>query len=91
MALRGPTRSVAAKEVAVAKIINKRGPLGGRNKKEEDDDHDEDDESGEPEFQKAAEAMCVDDGASLHTSHQQLKQWARELQRQSRRLMPKGR
>ena len=38
-------------------------------KKEEDDDHDEDDESSEHEFQKAMEAMCVDGGASLHTSH----------------------
>ena len=42
-------------------------------KKEEDDDHDEDDEFGEHEFQKAMEAMCVDGGASLHTSHRQLK------------------
>ena len=28
MLLRGPARSVAAKEVAAAKIINKRGPHG---------------------------------------------------------------
>ena len=54
-------------------------PAQGRNKKQEDDDHDEDDESGEHEFQKATEAMCVDGGASLHTSHRQLKQWAREI------------
>ena len=54
-------------------------PARGRNKKQEDDDHDEDDESGEQEFQKAMEAMCVDGGASLHTSHRQLKQWAREI------------
>ena len=51
----------------------------GREKKQEDDDHDEDDESGEQEFQKATEAMCVDGGASLHTSHRRLKQWAREI------------
>ena len=51
----------------------------GRDKKEEDDDHDEDDESGEHEFQKATEAMCVDGGASLHTSHCRLKLWAREV------------
>ena len=44
-------------------------PARGRDKKEEDDDHDEDDESGEHEFQKATEAMCVDGGASLHSSH----------------------
>ena len=54
-------------------------PTRGRDKKEEDDDHDEDDEFGEHEFQKAMEAMCVDGGASLHTSHRQLKQWAREI------------
>ena len=28
MALRGPARSVAAKEVAAARIIDKKGPLG---------------------------------------------------------------
>ena len=48
-------------------------PARGRDKKQEDDDHDEDDESGEHEFQKATKAMCVDGGASLHTSHRQLK------------------
>ena len=41
---------------------------------------DEDDEgSSDQEFQKAIEAMCVDEGASLHSSHRQLKQWAREI------------
>ena len=54
-------------------------PSRGRDKKQEDDDHDEDDESGDHEFQKATKAMCVDGGASLHTSHRQLKQWAREI------------
>ena len=54
-------------------------PARGRVKKQGDDDHDEDDESGEHEFQKATEAMCVDGGASLHSSHRQLKQWAREI------------
>ena len=48
-------------------------PARGRDKKQEDDGHDEDDESGEQEFQKATEDMCVDGGASLHTSHRQLK------------------
>ena len=43
-------------------------PARGRDKKQEDDGHDEDDESGEQEFQKATEAMCIDGGASLHTS-----------------------
>ena len=73
-----PARSMAAKEAAAAWITSKRGPLGPH-KKQEDDDHDEDDESGEHEFQKATEAMCIDGGASLHTSHRQLKQWAREI------------
>ena len=54
-------------------------PAQGRDKNQEDDDHDEDDESGDHEFQKATEAMCVDGGASLHISHRQLKQWAREI------------
>ena len=54
-------------------------PARGRDKKQEDDDHDEDDESGDQEFQKATEAMCVDGGASLHTSQCQLKQWAHEI------------
>lgn len=48
-------------------------PAWGRDKKQEDDGHDEDDESGDHEFQKATEAMCVNGGASLHTSHRQLK------------------
>ena len=44
-------------------------PARGCDKKPEDDDHEEDDESGDQELQKATEAMCVDGGASLHTSH----------------------
>ena len=35
--------------------------------------------SGEQEFQKATEAMCIDGGDSLHTSHCQLKKWAPEV------------
>ena len=54
-------------------------PARGRDKKEGDDDREEDDESSEHEFQKATEAMCIDGGASLHTSHRQLKQWACEI------------
>ena len=54
-------------------------PARGRDKKQEDDDHDEHDESGEQEFQKATEAMWVHGDASLHNSHRQLKQWAREI------------
>ena len=42
-------------------------------------EEEDDDETSEQEFQKATEAMCVDGGASLHSSHRQLKQWAREV------------
>ena len=48
-------------------------PARGRDKKQEGDDHDEDDEFRDHEFRKDTEAMCVDGGASLHTSHRQLK------------------
>ena len=50
--------------------------------KDEDDEEDEDmddDEADEQEFQKATEVLCIDGGASLHTSHRQLKQWMREV------------
>jgi hypothetical protein len=56
----------------------KEKPARGRDKEEDDDDEDGD-ESSEHEFQKATEAMCVDGGASLHSSHRQLKQWVREI------------
>ena len=56
-------------------------PPRGRDKDEDDgDDEDMDDEeTDEQEFQKATEVLCVDGGASLHTSHRQLKQWVREV------------
>ena len=59
------------------KIKQRQGdrPPRGRDK-DEDDDNDEDmddDEADEQEFQKATEVLCVDGGASLHTSHRQLK------------------
>src|SRR4051812_19542991 len=56
-------------------------PPRDRDKNEDDDeDEDMDDvETSEQEFQKATEVLCVDDSASLHTSHRQLKQWAREV------------
>jgi hypothetical protein len=54
----------------------KEKPARDREKKEGEDDGDDDDEDSEgQEFQKAVEAMCVDRGASLHSSHRQLKQW----------------
>ena len=64
-------------------------PARGRDKKQEDNDHDEDDESGEQGFQKATGAMCVDGGASLHTSHRQLKQWTREITARPSSLTPR--
>src|SRR4051812_48556052 len=56
-------------------------PPRGRDKDEDDDDDEDtdDDETSELEFQKAIEVLCVDGGASLHTSHRQLKQWVREV------------
>jgi hypothetical protein len=54
-------------------------PPRGRDKDEADDDDLGDDESSEHEFQKATEVLCVDGGASLHSSHRQLKLWAREI------------
>src|SRR4051812_22070402 len=55
-------------------------PPRGRDKDEDDDDEDmDDDETSEQEFQKATEVLCIDGGASLHTSHRQLKQWVREV------------
>ena len=48
----------------------KERPARGRDKEQGDDDDDtEGDESSEHEFQKATEAMCVDRGALLHSSH----------------------
>ena len=50
-------------------------PPRGRDKDEDDDDDEDMDdvETSEQEFQKATEVLCVDGGASLHTSHRQLK------------------
>src|SRR5215216_5181369 len=39
----------------------------------------DEEETSEQEFQRATDALCIDEGASLHTSHRQLKQWAREV------------
>ena len=56
-------------------------PPRGRDKDEDnnDDEDMDDDEIDEQEFQKATEVLCIDSGASLHTSHRQLKQWVREV------------
>src|SRR4051812_14033517 len=56
-------------------------PPRGRDKDGDDDDDEDmdDDETSEQEFQKATEVLCIDGGASLHTSHRQLKQWVREV------------
>ena len=39
----------------------------------------DEEETSEQEFQKATDAMCIDEGASLHTSRCRLKRWAREV------------
>src|SRR3954464_9568501 len=56
-------------------------PPRGRDKDEDDDDDEDMDdvETSEQEFQKATEVLCIDGGASLHTSHRQLKQWVWEV------------
>ena len=46
---------------------------------DEESEEEDDDVSIEHEFQKATKAMCIDGDASLHSSHCQLKQWAREV------------
>src|SRR3954464_3620573 len=67
-------------------------PPRGRDKDDDDDEDMEDPETSEQEFQKATEVLCVDGGASLHASRQQLKRWAREVNAaeppvESRRLL----
>ena len=67
-------------------------PPRGRDKDEDDDEDMDDGDNSEQEFQKATEVLCVDGGASLHTSHRQLKQWVREVNAaeppvESRRLL----
>ena len=42
-------------------------------------DEGNEEETSEQEFQRATDALCIDGGASLHTSHRQLKRWAREV------------
>jgi hypothetical protein len=56
-------------------------PAKGHEKKDCEDESDEGDEeeTSEQEFQKANDALCIDGGASLHSSHRQLKRWAREV------------
>ena len=60
---------------------NQGKPARGQEKEICDDVSDEgnEEETSEQEFQKATDAMCIDGGASLHTSHRQLKRWAREV------------
>ena len=60
---------------------NQGKPARGREKEACDDESDggDEEETSEQEFQKATDALCIDGGASLHTSHCQLKRWAREV------------
>jgi hypothetical protein len=39
----------------------------------------DEEETSEQEFQKATDALCINGGASLHSSHRLLKKWAREV------------
>ena len=50
-------------------------------KETSDDESDggDEEEASEQEFQKTTNALCIDGVASLHTSHCQLKRWAREV------------
>ena len=61
------------------KAGNKERPARGRDKKEGEEGSEDDEEESENEFQNAVDCVCVDGGASLHYSHRQLKQWAREI------------
>jgi hypothetical protein len=56
-----------------AKQQQKDRPPRGCDKDGDDDDDLDGEESSEHEFQKATEVLCVDGGASLHSSHRQLK------------------
>jgi hypothetical protein len=55
-------------------------PAKGREKRDgEKYDGEQDEQGSDGEFQNMIEAMAIDGRASLHTSHRQLKQWAREV------------
>nr|XP_020151179.1 transmembrane channel-like protein 2-A [Aegilops tauschii subsp. strangulata] len=51
----------------------KEKPARGCDKEDEDDDDEDEEESEGQEFQKATEAMCINGGASLQSSHRHLK------------------
>ena len=59
-------------------LRSKGNPSRGREKEAYDDESDRGDEEEtiEQEFQKATDALCIDGGASLRTSHRELKRWA---------------
>ncbi|KAI5007552.1 hypothetical protein ZWY2020_054612 [Hordeum vulgare] len=54
-------------------------PVQPREKTEEDDEDFPDDDSSDHKFQRATDMMCLEGGASLHSSHCQLKKWVREV------------
>ena len=62
-------------------LQNQGKPAKGRNKENCNDESDggDEEETSEQEFQKATDALRIDGGASLHSSHRQLKQWVREV------------
>ena len=57
---------------------NQGKPTRGIEKEDCDDGSDggDEEETSEQEFQKSTDAMCIDGGASLQSSHHQLKQCA---------------
>jgi hypothetical protein len=60
---------------------NQGKPARGREKEACGDKSDggDEEETSEQEFQKATDSLRIDGGASLHTSHRQLRRWAREV------------
>ena len=46
---------------------------------DDESDGGDEEETSEQEYQKATDALCIDGGASLHSSHRQLKKLAREV------------
>ena len=62
-------------------LRNQERPARGREKEDCNDESNggDQEETSEQEFQKATDALCIDEVASLHFSHRQLKRWACEV------------
>ena len=59
--------------------MTKRGRKHEKEDCDDESDGGDEEKTSEQEFQKATDAMCIDGGASLHTSHRHLKRWTREV------------